>query len=78
MINHKLTNTIRNTILNYKDTVNSKYVADKTSCEHFQFIEPYHKHIITIDLRIVVNFKLRKFLNKGANYRETSIMVIIF
>ena len=54
MISHKLTNTIRNTILNYKDTVNSKYVADKTSCEHFQFIEPYHKHIITIDLRIVV------------------------
>ena len=79
VITYKLTNTTRNKILNYKDTVNSIYVEDEISstlitdpcqCEHSLFIYPHHKHIITDDLRIVGNSKLRKLLTKGPNYRE--------
>ena len=79
VITYKLTNTIRNKILNYKDTFNSIYVEDKFSfilntdpreCEHSPFIDPHHKYIITDDLKISGNSKLRKLLTKGPNYRE--------
>ena len=52
VITYKLTNTIKNKILNYKDTVNSIYVEDKNSftlntnpckCEHSPFIDPHHR-----------------------------------
>ena len=74
-----MTNTIRNNILNYKDTVNLMYVEDESSfilstdpceCEHSSFNDPDHKHIIAGDLRIVGNSKLQKLLTKGPNYRE--------
>ena len=76
---YKLTDTTRNKILNCKDTVNSIYVEDEISFnlnadlyewEHSPFIDLHHKHIITDDLRIIVNSKLRKLLTKGHNYRE--------
>ena len=71
-VTYKLTNAIKNKILNYKDTVNSIYAEDEISfdpceCEHSPFIDPHHKHIITGDIRIVGNSKL---LTKGPNYRE--------
>ena len=62
-------------------TVNSIYVEDGISfilntdkCEfnHFPFIGPHHKHIVTGDLRIVENSKPQKLLFKGPNYREPS------
>ena len=31
---------------------------------------PHHKHIVTGDLRIIENSKIRKLLTKGPNYRE--------
>ena len=36
-------------------------------CEYYQFCDPYHKHIITRDLRIIYNFKLRKLMTKDPN-----------
>ena len=71
--------TIRNNILNYKDVANSFYVDEEVSfslktdlcdCEKSKFCDPHHKHIITRDIRITENKKLRKILTKGANYRE--------
>ena len=35
-----------------------------------KFCDPHHKHIITGDLRITENKKLRKLLTKGPNYTE--------
>ena len=75
-----MTNTIRNKILNYKDIVSSIYAEDEISftlntdpceCDHSPFIDPHHKPTIAADLRIAQNFKLRKLLTKGPNYRET-------
>ena len=75
VITFKLTCTIRNKILNYKDCVDSIYVEDEIlfilntdlcECEHSPFTDPHHKHIITDDLRIIGNSKLRKLLTKPA------------
>ena len=79
VVTYRLGGTIRNKILNYKDTVNSIYADEEVSfslntdtcdCEQSSFCNPDHKHIITGDLRIVENNKLRKLLTKGPNYRE--------
>ena len=66
VITYQLTNTIRNRVSNYRDTVNSIFVENEISfilndhlCEreHSPFIVPHHKHIITGDLRIARNSK---------------------
>ena len=78
-ITYKLGKTIRNDILNYKEAVNSIYTDDEASysintdqcdCETSIFCDPDHKHVITGDLRLVKNNKLRKLMTKGPNYRE--------
>ena len=66
-----MTNTIRNEILIYKDTVNSIYVNDEISStskinpseyEHSPFIDPHYRYSIAGNLRIVGNTKSRKML----------------
>ena len=77
----KLTSPIRSKILNYRETVSSldividdevPFVRDLPSCEcqSSEFCDPHHKHIVSGDLRVVTNQKLRKLLSKGPNYRE--------
>ena len=77
----KLSPPIRNKILNYKETVSSldivvdddvSFVRNLPSCEceNSEFCDPHHQHVITGDLRVVSNQKLRKLLTKGPNYRE--------
>ena len=72
---------IRSKILNYRETVSSlqieidedvSFIRDlpKCDCQNSQFCDPYHKHIVTGDLRVVTNDKLRQLLGKGPNYRE--------
>ena len=77
----KLTPPIRSKILNYRDTVSNLdivvdddvyFVRDLPSCDcqSSEFCDPHHKHIVSGDLRVVSNQKLRKLLSKGPNYRE--------
>ena len=79
MVVYKLSITVRNKILNYKDTVDSIFIDEEVSfstnystcdCQNSPFCDPDQQHIITGDLRIVSNQKLRKLLSKGPNYRE--------
>ena len=79
VVSYKLCGTIRNKILNYKETVSSIYVdedvsfvtnSDECNCQNSVFCDPFHKHIVTGDLRIVENKKLRCLLTKGPNFRE--------
>ena len=79
VVTFQLGNTIRNKILNYKETVESIFIDDEVSfslnsepcdCCNSPFSDKFHKHVITGDLRIVENEKLRKLLVKGPNYRE--------
>jgi len=74
-----LTNTIRNKILNYKDTVSNIEVNDSESygtglrscnCSSSDFVDQHHGHVLTGDLRIIENVHLRQLIQKGPNYRE--------
>ena len=78
----KLDNPIRNKILNYKITINSlsfKQVSNnkvvienlpECNCSKSSFCDPAHDHVVTGNLNIINNNKLRKLLSKGPNYRE--------
>ena len=79
----KLDPPIRSKILNYRETVTSltvqvdddvSFVENLPSCDciNSAFCDPHHGHIVSGDLRIVTNTKLRKLLSKGPNYREPS------
>ena len=81
----KLNPPIRSKILNYKETVSSlnilvdeevSFVENLPSCEctSSEFCDPHHKHIISGDLRIITNQKLRKLISKGPNYREPNML----
>ena len=79
MVTYKLGSTVRNKIFNYKQTVNDISINGEATldpyinlcnCNNSTFSDPQHGHIITGDLRIVENGKLRKLLTKGPNYRE--------
>ena len=41
------------------------------SCKNSNFINQHHGHILTGDLRVIKNDKLRKMVSKGPNYRES-------
>ena len=72
--------------MNYEDTVRSiKHVNDEDvslyinsetnspfpcSCSESLFCDPHHGHVVTGDLRIIENSKLRKLFSKGPNFRE--------
>ena len=77
----KLDPPIRSKILNYRETVSSlnifvdedlSFVENLPSCDCHSspFCDPSHQHIITGDLRVISNQKLRKLFTKGPNYRE--------
>ena len=85
MVTMKLTPPVRSKILNYRETVSSldvvvdedvSYVRNLPSCECHtsEFKDPHHNHVITGDLRVVQNPKLRKLLTKGPNYREPNTL----
>ena len=80
-VTYKLDPPIRNKILNYKDTVSSLNISFENGnptceelspcdCHSSTFCDPHHGHIVTGDLRIIDNSKLRKLFAKGPNYRE--------
>ena len=76
---YSLGTTVRNKIFNYKETVSSINTDDlethgtgitSCDCHESEFIDGQHGHVVTGDLRIIQNDKLRKLISKGPNYRE--------
>ena len=80
MIVYTLNKPIRSKIFNYHKFVQEldidKFVNDNTSipccCNEFDpsLVDSHHKHIITGNLNIINNNKLRKLISKGPKYRE--------
>lgn len=78
MITYKLRGPISSKIFNYNKFVKSidvdQALADDSrfpcSCHDSEFKDNFHDHIITGDLGIVQNAKLRNLLSKGPKYRE--------
>ena len=76
---HSLGGTIRNKIFNYKTTVQDIKTTDLETfgtgiltcdCNKSTFCNTDHGHVLTGDLRIIENVRLRKLISKGPNYRE--------
>ena len=70
-------------MLNNKEAVNSIYLdedasfyvnTDQYDCVNSSLCDPHHKHIITGDLRITKNKKVKKLLTKGTKYKKTWTM----
>ena len=80
MVVYRLTDPIRSTILNYSKFVssldlNAFHIDESTipcHCHEFddQFVDNHHHHILTGDLNIIKNKKLRELISKGPKYRE--------
>ena len=82
----KLDSPIRNKIMKYKETVRSmQHMTENEisitsfsesnslfpcTCSESVHSDPHHGHVVTGDLRIIENSKLRKLFSKGPNYRE--------
>ena len=76
---YRLYPSIRSKIFNYKETVANIDTNDNVSfgtgiqqcqCRDSIFCDQNHGHIITGNLQIITNAKLRKLLSKGPNFRE--------
>ena len=52
------------------------FCSDSLSCDcsNNSFTDPYHGHVVTGDLRLVENTKLRNLFSKGPNYREAKTL----
>ena len=76
MIVLNYTKPVRSKILNYRQTVQESnfdsWRSDEgvCNCHRSIFKDPNHNHVITGNLNIISNFKLRKLLSKGPGYRE--------
>ena len=75
---YKLEDTIHSKIFNQNKFIRSlnleAFLKDESilpcECTGSHFIDSHHKHIVTGDLSIITNNKLRKLFSKGPNYRE--------
>ena len=77
---YSLGKTLRNKILNHKETVSSidpnddiTYGTGILECDclqHKDFVDENHGHVLTDDPRVIINSKLRKLVSKGSNFHE--------
>ena len=83
---YKLTATIRNKVFNCKETVEPIELDEQLSinddiypcnCEDPEFCEPDHGYVITGDLRLIKNQKLRKLFTMGPTFREPKSQIVL-
>ena len=75
--------TMRNKTSNYKETLSSIDTNDditngtgivKCDCQqHKDFVDENHGHVLTGDLKIITNSKLKKLVSKGADFVPMTI-----
>ena len=76
LVSYKYTNNISKNVFNYNQILHSFDIDDygnasaSCDCESSAFRYEPHGHVITGNLRIVKNRKLRRLLEKGPKYRE--------
>ena len=80
LVSYKYTNNISRSVFNYYQTLRNINLDDyhnassSCDCESSTFRYEPHGHVITGDLRIVRNRKLRRLLEKGPKYREQNVI----
>ena len=78
-INYSYVPPIRSKILNYCKVLKEFNIEDgpmfpTCNCEYSEFKDPYHNHVITGNLNIVKNQRLRELLSKGCGHRENTVI----
>ena len=79
MVTYKLSKSIASSNFNFKEFVENldidSYLNDKSilpcHCSNSPFVDPHHQHIVSGNLKIITNNKLRKLLSKGPKFRES-------
>ena len=79
IISYKYTRTIRNDILNYDEVIKNVNLNEYNeivdcNCTSSPYCYRPHSHIITGNLNIIENVKLRNLIKKGPKYREQNII----
>ena len=72
-LSYKYPPTIRSKVLNFKKKYNEANINSETlkcNCASSRYTDPTHKHVITGELSIISNEKLRNVLMKSLNYRD--------
>ena len=73
-VSYKYSDTIRNKVLNYRQTIlgSDSQSVFTCNCDKYseEFVNNDFGHIFTGDLKIVNNKELREVLENGLNYRE--------
>jgi hypothetical protein len=79
IISYKYTKTIGKTIFNFRKVAQEHEVDEAShqgcSCIHSSFLYKPLGHVITGDLRIITNKKLRELISKGPNFREQTMLI---
>ena len=78
-VNYSYLPPIRSKILNYSKALKEFTIKDDVAfppcnCETSEFKDLHHNHIITGDLKIVKNQRLRDLLSKGCGHREDNVV----
>ena len=75
-MSYEYISTVASKLLNFSSAFSnlnvSKYFSNPQTyqCKEFKFCYEPHGHVITGDLRVIENAKLRKLVAKGPKYRE--------
>ena len=76
IISYQYTNTVANKLLNFSSTLSNLGITNYLSnlqhcqCNTSKFCYEPHGHVITGDLMVIENVKLRELVAKGPKYRE--------
>ena len=76
IISYQYTNTVANKLFNFSSTLSSLDITNYLSnpqhcqCNTSKFCYEPHGHVITGDLMVIENVKLRELVAKGPKYRE--------
>ena len=76
IISYQYTNTVANKLFNLSSTLSNldltNYISNPQHCQcnTSKFCYEPHCHVITGDLKVIENVKLRELVAKGPKYRE--------
>ena len=75
-MSYEYTSTVASKLLNFAPTLSnfnvSEYLSNPQTCQckESKFCHEPHDHVITGDLRVTENAKMRELVAKGPKYRE--------
>ena len=79
-MSYEYTSTVTRKLFNFAPTLSNLNVSEYLSnpqtcqCKESMFCNKPHGHVITGDLRVIENARLKELVAKGPKYRETNMV----